>query len=169
VPLWDACEGVVVLWDSATRRLVWLDGEGAILDAVGVPVPAAELALTDVEGYLRQMARIEIGPGYEQAGIDFAQMARADRRQFPEQAPAVTDVRCESSGAAWLRLFDTEHDPLGRGQQWWRISAEGSVEPYRFTAQYVPFAFSERSVYGLMAEADGSQRLARWTGARSDS
>ena len=58
-----------------------LDGQGHTLRGVPVEHGPGPITLLDMERYLRQMARLELGPDYEGAGIDFPAMAAARRDQ----------------------------------------------------------------------------------------
>lgn len=164
VPLWDACEGTVVLWSPASSRVLWLSSKGRVEEEVSVQVPLRPVTLEDIETYLRQMARLELGPGFEKARIDYLRMARDNRDRFSENQPSVTDIRCESTENAWLRLFDTSHDPLGRSQTWIRVSRSGSSRRFTFHYEFKPSVFSNQGVFGLIEGADGSQRPGRWSG-----
>jgi len=170
LPLWDACDGAVVLWSPASSRLLWLDGQGDTLRVVPVEHRTGPITLLDMERYLRQMARLELGPDYEGAGIDFTAMAAARRDQFPQRRPLATGLRCESGDVAWVRLFDTDTDPLGRSRTWLRVPASGPQDAIMFPAAFAPFVFTPEGVLGVLEAPDG-QRLARWrasgTGARS--
>ncbi len=161
LPLWDACDGVVVLWSSASGQLLWLDGQGHTLRGAAVEHSPGPITLLDMERYLRQMARLELGPDYEGAGIDFSAMAVARRDQFPQRRPLATGLRCASADVAWVRLFDTDPDPPGRSRTWLRVPASGAQDAVTFPPAFRPFVFTPQGALGVVEAPDG-QRLARW-------
>jgi hypothetical protein len=161
LPLWDACDGVVVLWSPASGQLLWLDGQGQTLRGAAVEKSPGPITLMDVERYLRRMARLELGPDYEGAGIDFTAMAGARRDQFPQRRPLATGLRCASADVAWVRLFDTDPDPLGRSRTWLRVPASGPQDAVTFPPAFSPFVFTPQGALGVLEAPDG-QRLARW-------
>jgi hypothetical protein len=163
LPFWDACEGVVALWSPASKSVVWMGAQGGLRASISVPIPDAPLQVEDRKRYLERMARLELGPGFEEAGIDFNSLARAYQGQFAELRPLVTDLRCESREVVWLRLFDTSTDPLGRGPDWLRVSSMGSFERFRFPEGFAPMVFHGQSIFGVLEESNGSQALARWS------
>ncbi len=162
VPLWDVCDGTVVLWSPAASRVVWLDMDGTEVASAPVELDPGPVTTQDMEAYLRWMARLELGPDFESAGIDFAAMAQASGEQFASQRPVATDIRCEAGGAAWLRLFDTSVDPVGRGQSWLRVSGQGESRRYTFPSQFVPMVFTADGAYGALEVPEGYQQLAWW-------
>jgi len=162
VPFWDACDGVVVLWSPGSEELLWMDADGSVRGRVHVELPQVPVELDDIETYLRWMARLELGPGYESSGIDFTNLAPDYRGRFADVRPMATDIRCESSDVAWLRLFDTSVDPLGRGADWIRVSIDTRTERFSFPSAFNPVVFTEEAVYGVMEVSQGHQTLARW-------
>jgi len=53
LPLWDACDGVVVLWSPASGQLLWLDGQGQTLRGAAVeksPGPIG-VGMGSLDGY----------------------------------------------------------------------------------------------------------------------
>jgi hypothetical protein len=163
LPFWDFCDGTVAFWSPALAAIRWLHpaNEGRVQR--DVPLDADPLRPRDIQRYLRRMARLELGPEYENAAFDYDALARRYRDRFPAQRPLATDLRCESRDVAWIRLFDTRHDPLGRGTEWLRISARGSVEGYRFPPTFTPFRFQEGGVLGMLEVSGGHhQILALW-------
>jgi hypothetical protein len=163
VPLWDACDGSVVLWSPGASRVIWLDAQGRVTHSAPVEVEQAPLDLQDIERYLRQMSRLELGPDHEEAGINFAGVARSMRRQFAEDRPFATDLRCQEGEAAWIRLFDTSLDPVGRSQEWLRVSPENPPLGVTFPTGFTPVLFTSNRVYGLLETPTGDQRLAWWS------
>jgi hypothetical protein len=168
VPLWDACDGSVVLWSPESASVIWLNPQGRVVQTAPVHVPHAPLGLEDVERYLRQMSRLELGPDHEAAGINFASAARAMRGEFAEERPFATDLRCEEGDAAWIRLFDTSEDPLGRSQSWMRVSPDTFPRQVSFPRGFTPALFTSDRVYGLLESPNGDQRLAWWCEASVD-
>ena len=122
VPLWDVCDEVVALWSPASAEVAWVGLQGEVQGTVSVKLDPTPLSLDDIEAFLRWMARLELGPDYDKAPIDYASAARKSRDRFAEFQPGATDLRCEPGAAAWLRLFDTASDPLGRGHVWVRVT-----------------------------------------------
>ncbi len=162
VPFWDACDGVVVLWSPRSGELLWLDSDGTIRVRVPVEIPTVPISLEDIETYLRWMGRLELGPGYEDSGIDFTSLALGYRSQFADQRPVATDLRCESREVAWMRMFDTSVDPLGRGADWLKVSTDTGIESFSFPPEFSPAVFTGQAIYGLLEVSDGHQALARW-------
>ena len=162
MPLWDACDGMVVLWSPATGSLLWLDSQGGVHAETPVQAPVRAIGLEDIMTYLRRMARLELGPEFEAAGIDFRGFARQARDRFAEEAPSATDIRCETKSTVWLQLFDTSHDSTGKSQTWIQISRSGSSRRFTFPNSFTPSVFSSEGVFGLSEGAEGVQRLSRW-------
>ncbi len=162
VPFWDVCEGAVVLWSPVSAEVVWLDLLGEVRARTPVEEKPAPVSLEDIETYLSWMARLELGPDYEDARIDYSSMAKSNRDRFAERAPIATDLRCQSGTEAWLRQFDTSSDPLGRGQTWLQISANGTRRRVRFPDGFTPALFTEEGAFGVLEVPEGFQRLAWW-------
>jgi hypothetical protein len=162
VPFWDACDGVVVLWSPITEEMLWLDSRGDIRASVPVRIPPTPVNLEEIETYLQWMGRLEMGPGYEDSGIDFTGLARGYRSRFADQRPVATDVRCESREVAWMRMFDTSVDPLGRGTDWLKVSTDAGIERFNFPAEFNPVVFTGQAIYGLLEVSEGHQALAQW-------
>jgi hypothetical protein len=162
VPFWDACDGVVALWSPQSASVVWLQAGGEARARVPVSLPATPLSLEDRARYLEWMARLELGPDFERAGIDFTALARAHQDRFVELRPLATDLRCEGRDVAWIRLFDTSADPLGRGQAWLRVSADGAYERFHFPPEFTPATFDGQGIYGVLEVPEGYQALAWW-------
>ncbi|TFH64049.1 MAG: hypothetical protein E4G90_08885 [Gemmatimonadales bacterium] len=169
VPLWDLCDGAVALWSPATAQVIWMDLDGNKLGGVPVEGVSTEIDLEDIEAYLKWMGRLELGPDHDEAGINYARMARASRDRFAERVPGATDLRCEAKGVAWLRLFDTSVDPLGRGQTWLRVSERGDSRRYRFPDGFTPMVFAGQGAYGVLEVPEGYQVLAWWNGETVES
>lgn len=165
LPLWDACGGVVAVWRPTSRQVHWLGADGAVLGAVAVELRTTPITLTDMERYVRRMARLELGPDHDDAGVDYRAMAEARRHLFAENTPVATDLRCQVPGVAWIRLFDTEHDPLGRSRSWLRTSAGEAPLIVSFPRAFTPLLFTDKGVLGLLEAPGGAQRLGRWTEA----
>ena len=120
--------------------------------------------MDDVTAYLRWMARLELGPDFENAPIDFEAMALNSQERFAEMRPGATDLRCESEGTAWLRMFDTSTDPLGRGHAWLRVSRNGAQQEFNFPVEFTPAVFTPKGAFGFLETSGGDQRLAWWGG-----
>jgi len=162
VPFWDVCDEAVALWSPTSAEVVWLDLQGEVRVSARVEENPVPLALEDIEIYLSWIARLELGPEYEEAGINYTSMAKAYRDRFAERSPIATDLRCESEGVAWLRRFDTSSDPLGRGQTWLKVTTDGTRQKVRFPVEFTPAVFTEQGAYGLFEVPEGYQRLAWW-------
>ena len=163
VPYWDLCDGTVAFWSPASSRVIWLDLEGREIESVGIEGISTPIEFQDIEAYLRWMARLELGPDYDAEGIDYAGMARAHQDRFADQHPGPTDLRCESGSVAWLRLFDTSVDPLGRGQSWLRVSKEEGPRRYQFPNEFTPAVFTADGAYGVLENPEGYQQVAWWS------
>jgi hypothetical protein len=162
LPLWDACtEGSVLVWRPDLERIRWVGPDGGTLREVAVPFGPRRMTHQDVVGYLRLMARLELGVEPEEKGIDIDAMARSSREYFADLAPLATDLRCGAGEVAWLRLFDTTHDPLGRGSIWMTLGDQG-LRSFRFPDGFSPFAFEDRGVLGVLEDDLGFQRVALW-------
>jgi hypothetical protein len=164
IPLWDSCDEGIVLWSPASSQVRWFDLRGEEMSSAVVAAASRPVTQENIEAYLRWMGRLELGPGHEEAGIDYAGMARQMRERFAETQPTATDIRCQPGGIAWMRLFSTSSDPLGKGQTWRRISMQGEVEDYQFPTEFDPMLFTADGAYGVL-EVDGAfQQLALWGG-----
>ncbi len=162
LPLWDACtEGSVLVWRPDLGRLRWVGPAGGILREEAIPFGPRAMTHQDVVGYLRLMARLELGVEPEEKGIDIEAMARSSRMYFADLAPLATDLRCGAGEVAWLRLFDTSHDPLGRGSDWMTLGEEG-LRSLTFPDGFSPFAFEDTGVFGVLEDDLGFQRVALW-------
>ncbi len=168
VPLWDVCGSELVLWRPRLGDVVWMDRGGVVLASVNIPRSLAPLTESDIAAYLARMARLEIGPNYEEQEIDFAAMARQHRRRFADYAPSITDVRCGERGAVWLQLFDNRSDPLGHGRRWLRVARSGDMDAMEFPAGFRPLAVAATTVFGTYETRDGAERLASWRRACDD-
>lgn len=164
-PVWDFCQGEVVLWSPRAAKLIWMDPKGEVLRERGMDLPSIPIRLQDIERYLERMARLEMGPDYRTAGIDFAQMARTTRDRFAEDRPGVTGMLCGEEGEVWLRLFDTDPDPLGRGREWLLVRAGEQPSLIRFPRAFKPFRFSRIRALGIVEIPGEGQGLAwmDWT------
>lgn len=167
VPLWDACQGIVVMWSPAESAVVWVNLNGERIDEVKVTLPIRQITHMDIERYLQRMARLELGPGWRAAEIDYKRLASRYEDRFAKSKPGATEIRCESRETAWLRLFDTESDPTGKGQMWIRVKRIGETTKFRFNHAFSPLVFSSRLVIGSVTMPDGSQALGQWRPANS--
>ena len=162
MPLWDACEDIVMTWDPRARSVIWLDADGAVRASVPLDLGPTELDVRDLEGYVRHVARLELGPAFREAGIDFAQVAERQLEALGTRATTFADLRCAPSGTAWLQLFDMTGDPLGRGKSWLRLGMNGAPELFTFPEAFRPVAFADDGrALGVMDEPL-SQTLSLW-------
>lgn len=164
LPFWDVCDDVGVVWSPGEAALLWMDAQGQVLDRTALELEPPRITVSDVEAYLRWMGRLELGPEYQEGGIDYSAMAARNKARFAKEAPIATDLRCESEQVAWVRLFDTARDPLGRGRAWLRVERSGAVVEIRFPAEFTPILFRGRGVFGVLPHSDGQQQLGRWVG-----
>ena len=162
VPLWDGCSGLVVTWLPDRGAVHWVDLDGATRHQVPVPISPREVTLDDIEAYVRRMARLELGPGWEEQVPNTRAVARQMRGQFALEAPVATEIRCGSDGSAWLRMFDTESSPLGLGSDWLRVETTGAVTRVAFPHSFSPMVFVEDEAIGVSTDDAGLQRVARW-------
>lgn len=165
MPLWDACRDAVAMWDPRARMVRWLDLSGRVLHEAALELHVGEIELDHIERYLRHVARLELGPGFESAGIDFADYARRNRTLLGKKGTTFADLRCESDRSVWLQLFDMSRDPLGRGRAWIRVQQGSTDELVRFPDGFQPLLFADDgTVFGVM-DSPGGQSLALWRGA----
>ncbi len=161
LPVWDVCGEVVALWSPSSSSVEWIGLGGEVQGSVVVTADPQPLTVDDVTAYLRWMARLELGPDFEKAPIDFEAMALSSRDNFVDVRPVATDLRCESSETVWLRMFDTSTDPLGRGHSWLRVSRNGEQQEFRFPVQFTPTVFTPEGAFGFL-ELEENQQLAWW-------
>jgi hypothetical protein len=163
LPFWDVCSEVVALWSPESSSVNWIGMDGEVQGTVAVTLEPQPLTVDDVAAYLRWMARLELGPDFENAPIDFEAMALDSQDRFATTRPGATDLRCESEDAAWLRMFDTTTDPLGRGHSWFRVSRDGRQQEVTFPLEFTPTVFTSQGAFGFLETPEGEQRLARWS------
>jgi len=161
IPLWDACDDALVVWDPGRSEVRWQDAYGRDFAVVAVASPPPRVTEEGVVNFLRHMARLEIGPGFESADIDFTGMARDLRSEFGDRGPAFADLRCAARGVAWLQLFDMSDDPLGRGSTWIRVAQDAPPEAIVFPRHFRPTEFGGDRLLGADESAEG-QTLSRW-------
>ncbi len=162
LPRWDACGSDLVVWRPNSHELAWLDNDGGVKTSVRLSGRPSSISHADIAVYLEEMARVELGPDYANAGIDFMAMAREARPLFSDHLPFATEVVCVEGGPAWLRLFDNRTDPLGRGRRWLRVSRSGAIEPIEFPASFQPVAVALWGLLGSYESPDGLRWLAEW-------
>lgn len=170
VPFWDSCDGVVAFLSPSMNGVQWIDGRGGQRAERQVEIAPKAVEPADIQRYLEWMARLELGTGYPAAEIDFEALAHRYEDRFSPLAPVATDLRCESEKAAWIRLFDTSHDPLGRGPEWLRVpQGAGAIRGVRFPPVFTPVLFSEGTVVGILENwQDRGQALALWRRVPTD-
>lgn len=157
LPLWDSCESQLLIWAPEAGEVLWVDMDGDVVKRMPGPSRSAPLQLEDIQRYLEWMARLEIGPEYRSREIDFEVMARRSSDQFATLQPRLTDIRCEAAGVAWLRMFDTEDDPVGRGRDWLRISHDVAPVRARAPRGFNPILFSQGGLFGSLETGNGDQ------------
>lgn len=161
LPLWDGCGDLgLAVWAPDERAVTWLDPGGSAVLAVSVPIRPRRLDETDIERYLGLMARLELGADPEDRGLDLPAMARSSRELFAREAPVATELRCGVGHEAWLRLFDTSSDALGRGRDWLVVDAMGFTR-VRLPVGFSPLVILADRIVGVLEEARG-QRIAWW-------
>jgi len=160
VPVWDACGRELAVWKPATSSVLWINPKGIVHLEVAVDLPPLRIKPEDIEGYLEHMARLELGSDYRDRGIDFRRMAEQARDRFAEMRPLVTDLRCQGSGTAWLRLFSTQHDPLGRSSWWVQVGPDGLINKADSPAGFSPFLFRDEGHIGSYELPGGEQAIA---------
>lgn len=161
LPLWDGCgDRGLAVWEPDERTVTWMDPAGSATPAVPVPIRPRRLDEADIERYLGLMARLEIGADPEERGLDLSAMARSSRELFARDAPVATELRCGVGHEAWLRLFDTSSDPLGRGRDWLVVDTIGFTR-VRLPGGFSPLVILPDRIVGVLEEARG-QRIAWW-------
>lgn len=161
MPLWDLCsDGTLLTWDARSGQVRWWEEGGRATRSAFVPSDGLRITLDGVERYLTLMARHELGPGFESAGIDFGRLARDARPAFGAFASPFVDLRCSLDGTAWLRRFDLEADPLGRGLTWLRVDPRRETS-VRLPSDFDPFFYDRDGAVGLLTTSQG-ETLARW-------
>lgn len=161
VPLWDACDDQLVVWDPRRSEVRWHDARGQDLATIPVEIQSPPITEDGVVRFLRHMARLEIGPDFESAGIDFSAMAADLKSDFGERGPAITDVRCAAPDVAWLQLFDMSEDPLGHGSTWIRVGGDTPPEAVVFPEHFRPIEFGIDVLLGS-DEGISGQTLSQW-------
>ena len=167
VPLWDGCSQLVVTWVPERGSVRWVDMTGAVRHEVSVEIERSPIKLDDIEAYLRRMARLELGPGWEEKIPDLRSMARVSRSRFALEAPAATEIRCATDDSAWLRMFSTTVSPVGLGSDWLRVETTGALTRTSFPEPFSPKAFTDEGAFGVWTDEVGLQQLARWTAAEA--
>jgi len=163
VPLWDACGETVVLWSPATSSVLWLDLDGRVRAQTRIQIPPRIVEPASALSYLRWRVRVESASGLRASESYIRRLWLRFRSIFPEEAPPVTDIRCQAPGGAWLRLFDTSQDPVGRSQTWQMVMGRTSHRRVTFPGDFMPTLFTDHGAVGFMAGADGLQHLSLWS------
>jgi hypothetical protein len=170
LPLWDACPDSTVLhWTPESSSIQWLALSGQNRGSVVVPIRARPLTDEDIESYLRLMLRHELGGTPEEQGMDVRTMVASRRALFAEAAPVGVELRCGEEGAAWLRLFDTRVDGLGRGPTWVQARVDAAPMLWTFPDGFSPVAFEEGRTFGVFEDEAGAQHAAWWERGDIDS
>lgn len=159
MPLWDACPAGLLLWNPRLARIEWRNATGSLTRTQPVSSEGVETTLPGVERFLREMARLELGPGTHD--VDIRGRAEAVQREFGELATPFVDLRCGGNGSAWLRLFDLEADAMGDGPSWLSLSPSGHPAQVRFPDGFTPHVFADDAVLGVV-ETEQGQALALW-------
>lgn len=161
-PLWDACPGSIAVWSPGRGSVVWYDTDGSELFSSSLTLAEIEITEEDILAYLKRIARLELGPGASVPASILRQFVNRAGTLFAETHPGPVDLRCESDGVAWLRLFGTLTNPIGKGRFWLRVAKGGETEAFELPTQFEPFRFLPGTVYGAVSDATGLQRLAVW-------
>ena len=157
VPFWEVCDGSIVVWSPATQELVWFNQEGIVRDRIRTVIHPTAIERQDIERYLEWMARLELGPQYRSQEIDYSVMATHVRDRFARIRPAATDLRCGGSGGVWIRLFDTEKDPIGRSTDWLLVSSGGLLRHVRMPDGFSLLLPSSEGLLGFRETPGGDQ------------
>ena len=158
VPLWDACFGTLTVWNPISKEIVWFNPDWTPRARARLDLPSVPLDHKDIERYLEAMARHELGPEYSTQGIDFSLMARQHRSRFATHQPLATDLRCQGPNLAWLRLFSTSSDPLGRGSNWIAMDDGGAVHHMSAPGRGHPSALSPQMGFGGPPNSPGASK-----------
>ncbi len=160
LPLWDACRNETILsWDPESGLIRRFDSIGALLGEAVVPIETRPKNEDDISRYLRVMARLELGPSYQERGLDFGVEARRRRGWFAEEAPRITELRCGSDGSIWVRLFDTTNSGLGLGREWIRLGEGRRPDRFQFPPGFSPRWLTEDRAIGSYEHPSGRQIL----------
>lgn len=159
-PIWDFCDGHIVLWSPRAAKLIWMDPSGEVQTEKALDLPTTPVRARDIERYMERMAELEMGPDYRDAGINFSQLGRANQDRFAENRPGVTGMLCGEGGDLWLRLFGTDADPLGRGREWLLIRPGEDPLLIRYPRAFTPLLFSRVSALGVIEIPMEGQALA---------
>ena len=160
LPFWDQCGENLVVWKPVSREVVWMDPSGTPRARTSLEPPHDRIELQDIERYLEWMARLELGPEYRAHDLDLSTMAQRLRDRFAKEQPFVTDLRCQGDDTAWIRLFSTETDPLGKGSDWIRVDPSGPSHFMRTPVGFTPFLFTSEGSFGSMETPGGDQVIA---------
>ena len=163
VPLWDACGGVIAVWNPLSSGVQWFDSGGQLIGHNPVQVPLRTVGSAAILAYIRWRVRVESESGFRAPEPYIQRLERRFRPIFPKEAPPVTDIRCQAPGTAWLRLFDTSQDPVWRSQTWQRVTDRSGHRRITFPPGFTPLAFTGEGAFGLITGSDGLEHVANWS------
>jgi len=164
VPLWEYCDGQLVVWSPVARAVQWFEPPMPDSPAISVPIslPRRHLSKAAQLQHLAEMARLELGPAYEALNIDFEVRLQQLSGAFSNWAADVMDVRCGWSGAVWLRLRSGPEATNG-AERWRHVEPSGASLEVRFPRRFRPLVFHEKTVIGLVRSPEGDA-LGTWRG-----
>jgi hypothetical protein len=163
LPLWEVCGEQIVTWNARSGSVVWWDSLGSAREIIPVPIQTREPSHEQIASFLTAMAVHEGESAPPRASVIDAR-AREVRPLFDSPTPPFVDISCDSTTGVWLRMFDLDDDPLGRGRTWLRVGRSGPQVRVRFPTDFRPFAFLEDSTLGVLTRP-GFDHLAVWRGS----
>lgn len=167
VPLWAGCDdSTVAVFFPTTRRLLWHSLHGQLRNEVAVAsIPRRPLTDGDVEAYLLERARSELGPGTRDPATvpEVQRLIRAAIAQrdelFPAERPAAVRMLCDAQRAVWLQMFGSD-GALGYGPEWLVVHPDGQEQRVRVPEGYQPLLVARTRLYGVVVDSLGVQRPA---------
>lgn len=167
-PLWAVCaDGTVALYDPLENELRRIAANGRVLTSVGLPQERrVELTFDRMFGIAyRQIQEEASGQLPDSADLrrQFSQMFSEWESQSASVFPEYSDLRCTRDGTLWLQPFDVATGILGRGPDWYRISADGSLTRITLPEEFRLFRFAADRIWGTVQDEFGVASVA-WIG-----